>query len=70
MNKEVKTLGYLLKHYTDSQCYDQYVPFKWLIDDCSVDFLVRIEEITAKFRNEVTELAEDWIKGKLGEQGK
>jgi len=32
MNKEVKTLGYLLKHYTDSQCYDQYVPLKWLIE--------------------------------------
>jgi hypothetical protein len=30
MNKEVKTLGYLLKHYTDSQCYDQYIPLKWL----------------------------------------
>jgi len=39
-----------------------------ICDDCSVDFLVRIEEITAKFRNEVTELAEDWIKGKLKEQ--
>lgn len=30
MNKEVKTLGYLLKQYTDSQCYDQYVPLSWL----------------------------------------
>ena len=30
MNKEVKTLGYLLKHYNDSQCYEQYVPLDWL----------------------------------------
>jgi hypothetical protein len=30
MNKEVKTLGYLLTHYTKYQCYDQYVPLKWL----------------------------------------
>jgi len=31
MNDNVKTLGYLLKHYSDSQCYDQYVPLSWLV---------------------------------------
>jgi len=30
MNKEIKTLGYLLTHYTNSQCYDQYIPLTWL----------------------------------------
>jgi len=30
MNDEVKTLGYLLKHYENNQCYDQYVPLTWL----------------------------------------
>jgi hypothetical protein len=30
MNDNVKTVGYLLKHYTDGQCYDQYVSLSWL----------------------------------------
>jgi len=27
---EVKTLGYLLKHYNDSQCYEQFISVRWL----------------------------------------
>ena len=30
MDEHVKTVGYLLKHYTDNQCYDQYVELRWL----------------------------------------
>ena len=30
MDEHIKTVGYLLKHYTDSQCYDQYVELRWL----------------------------------------
>ena len=30
MNNHIKTVGYLLKNYTKSQCYDQYVKLSWL----------------------------------------
>ena len=30
MNEHIKTVGYLLKNYTNSQCYDQYVELDWL----------------------------------------
>jgi len=33
MNNEIKSLGYLLIHYQKSQCYDQYIPLKWLLSE-------------------------------------
>ena len=30
MGEHIRTVGYLLKNYTDSQCYRQYVDLAWL----------------------------------------
>lgn len=30
MGEHIRTVGYLLKNYTKSQCYNQYVDLEWL----------------------------------------
>lgn len=30
MGEHIRTVGYLLKNYQKSQCYEQYVNLKWL----------------------------------------
>jgi len=57
MNEHIKTVGYLLKNYTDSQCYDQYVELRWLK-----------EQIEIKSRQIPLKTSSDWIENKTAEE--
>jgi len=30
-NKQIRTVGYLLKNYNDSDCYEQYINLSWFL---------------------------------------